>query len=74
MQVRFEILKEGDTVINVWDSHIAVRKETGEVEIYKFFVDEEGLPRIADDSILVTHGDGIITTTVDESPIEITTF
>lgn len=74
MQVRFEILKEGDQVLNVWDSHIAVRKESGEVEIYKFYVDDEGLPRILDDSILVTHGNGIITAVADDSPIEITTF
>ena len=29
MQIKFEILKRGDTVLNVWENHIAVKKKSG---------------------------------------------
>ena len=41
MQIKFEILKKGETVLNVWENHIAVQKKSGEVEIYRFYLDEE---------------------------------
>lgn len=31
MQIKLEILKRGDTVLNVWENHIAVKKKSGEV-------------------------------------------
>ena len=74
MQVRFEILQEGDTVINVWESYIAVKKETGEVEIYHFYLDEEGFPRLSENTILVTHGNGSISMQAEDNTIEVTTF
>ena len=60
MQIKFEILKKGDTVLNVWENHIAVKKKSGEVEIFQFYVDEEGLPRLSENTILVTQGNGSI--------------
>ena len=60
MQIRFEILEDGDSVLNIWENHIAVKKATGEVEIYQFYLDEEGLPRLAENTILVTQGDGSV--------------
>lgn len=74
MQIKFEILKKGDTVLNVWENHIAVKKKSGEVEIFKFFLDEEGLPRLSDNTILVTKGNGSVSAKADGSTIEITTF
>uniref|UniRef100_UPI0040577219 hypothetical protein n=1 Tax=Agathobacter sp. TaxID=2021311 RepID=UPI0040577219 len=74
MQVKFEILKDGDTVLNVWENHIAVKKETGEVEIYPFYLDEEGFPRLSENTILVTHGDGSVSVTSEDNTIEVTTF
>lgn len=74
MQIKFEILKKGDTVLNVWENHIAVKKKSGEVEIFQFFLDEEGLPRLSENTILVTQGNGSISAKADESSIEITTF
>lgn len=41
MQIKFEILKKGETVLNVWENHIAVQKKSGEVEIYQFYLDED---------------------------------
>ncbi len=74
MQIKFEILKKGDTVLNVWENHIAVKKKSGEVEIFQFFVDEEGLPRLAENTILVTFGNGSISAESTDSDVTITTF
>lgn len=74
MRIKFEILKKGDTVLNVWENHIAVKKKSGEVEIFQFFLDDEGLPRLSDNTILVTQGNGSVSTKANGSTIEITTF
>lgn len=74
MQIRFEILKKGDTVLNIWENHVAVQKKTGEVEIYQFYLDEEGLPRLSENTILVTHGNGSISAKTDGGTVEIKTF
>lgn len=74
MKIKFEILKKGDTVLNVWDGHIAVLKKSGEVEIFQFCLDNDNLPRLSENTILVTHGNGSISAKSDDSSIEITTF
>ncbi|MDE6589694.1 MAG: hypothetical protein K2K53_04985 [Oscillospiraceae bacterium] len=74
MKIKFEILKKGDTVLNVWDGHIAVLKKSGEVEIFQFCLDNDNLPRLSENTILVTHGNGSISAKADDSSIEITTF
>lgn len=74
MQIKFEILKKGDTVLNVWENHIAVKKKSGEVEIFQFYVDEEGLPRLSENTILVTQGNGSISAETTDSDVTITTF
>ena len=78
MQVRIEILKEGDSVFAVWDSHIAVKKVSGEVEIFQYGLDERGLPRLSAGTLLVTYGNGIISAKSgnpeDDDFIEVTTF
>ena len=74
MQIKFEILKKGETVLNVWENHIAVQKKSGEVEIYQFYLDEDGLPRLSDNSILITHGNGSISAKAENSTVEIKTF
>ena len=74
MQIKFEILKKGDTVLNVWKNHIAVKKKSGEVEIFQFYVDEEGLPRLSENTILVTQGNGSISAETTDSDVTITTF
>lgn len=56
MQIKFEILKKGDTVLNVWENHIAVKKKSDEVEIFQFYVDEEGLPRLSENTIFSNSG------------------
>ena len=71
MQIKFEILKKGDTVLNVWENH---KKKSGEVEIFQFYVDEEGLPRLSENTILVTQGNGSISAETTDSDVTITTF
>lgn len=74
MQVKFEILKKGDIVLNVWDGHIAIKKKSGEVEIYQFYIDNNELPRLHDQTILITQGNGSVSTKSDGSSVEFTTF
>ena len=74
MQIKFGILKKGDTVLNVWDNHIAVKKKNCDVEIYHFYLDDEGLPRLAENTVLVTQGDGSISAKAGDGSVEVMTF
>lgn len=74
MQVRFEILKKGDAILNVWDNNIAVKRKNGDVEILHYDLGEDGLPRISSNSILITQGDGIVRAKSDDSSFEVGTF
>ena len=74
MQIKFEILKKGDSVLNAWERHIAVQRKNGEVEIYQYYLDDDGLPRLADNTVLITQGNGSISAKADGSSVEITTF
>ena len=77
MLVSLEILKPGDSVLSVWDSHVAVRKPSGEVEIFQYYLDEENLPRLSEGKILITFGDGTIkakTSDNEEESINVITF
>ena len=74
MQIKFEILKEGDTVLNAWENSIAVKKATGEVEIHNFYVDEDGFPRLSENTILITQGNGSISVAGEDDIVEVTTF
>lgn len=74
MQIKFEILKKGDTVLNVWENHIAVKKKSGEVEIFQFYIDEEGLPRLSENTVLITQGNGSVSAETTDGDVTITTF
>lgn len=74
MQIKFEILKKGDTVLNVWENHIAVKKKSGEVEIFQFYIDEEGLPRLSENTVLITQGNGSVSAETTGGDVTITTF
>ena len=74
MQLKIEILKKDDTVLNVWDGHIAVRHKSGDVEIFQFYIDEEGLPRLSEKTVLITKGNGSVSAKAGGSSVEITTF
>lgn len=74
MQVRFEVLKKGDAVLNVWDNNIAIKRKNGDVEILHYDLGEDGFPRISNNSILITQGDGIVRAKSDDSSFEVGTF
>lgn len=74
MQVRFEILKKGDEVLNVWENNIAVKSKNGDVVIFHYDLGDDGLPRISNNSILITQGDGIVRAKSEDSSFEIGTF
>lgn len=74
-KIEIKILHEGDSVLFMNDRIIAVQRENGEVDIIPMDINEEGLPCIKTESILtISHGDGVVTTTIDDEEIEITTF
>lgn len=74
MQCKFEILKKGDTVLNVWEGNIAIQRKNGDVEILRYFLDNNGLPRLDNNTILITQGHGSITVESNNNSIEVTTF
>lgn len=74
MQIKFEILKKGDTVLNVWENHVAVKKKSGEVEIFRLYIDEDGLPRLSENTVLITQGNGSVSAETTDGDVTITTF
>ena len=60
MQVNIKILQRGDQVINVWGDdatiRVAVRRKSGEVDLYLLTPDEQGLPRISSQRCRITFG------------------
>ena len=72
-RIRIEILKKGDTVLNVWENHIAVQKKSGEVEVFVIEFDENGQPRIAPKTFLVTYDNEIISPAAKDVDAAITT-
>ncbi len=56
-QLKLEILEKGDQVLNFSENRIAVKKKSGELEVFTLIIDHDSqLPRIADKSILITFG------------------
>lgn len=74
MQIKFELLSDGDEVLNVWDNKIAIKKPSGEVEIFQYYLDENNYPRLEQMTYLITRGDGTIKVKSDDSSLEISTF
>ena len=76
-QVKIELLETGDEAIGFSNDMLAVKKKNGEVELFKFDTDADGLPRLADKSILITFGDKNskkITISNDDNSVEVGTF
>lgn len=74
MQIKFELLKNGDTVLNTWENHIAIRRKSGDVEIFQYYLDENGLPRISANTVLITKGNGAVSSVSEDGAIEIMTI
>ena len=52
--IKLEILDKEDNVIGFSDNKLAVKKKNGEVEIFILEIDENNLPRINPESLLIT--------------------
>ena len=74
MQCRFEIMSKGDSVFNVWDGNIAIKRKNGDVEIFRYYLDDNGLPRLDSNTLLITSGAGNVTVKSNDNSVEITTF
>ena len=74
MQVKIGILKKGDEVLNVWDNNIAVKRKNGDVEIFHYDLDKDNLPRLSENTVVITQGDGSIKAKIDGSSVEVETF
>ena len=74
MQIKIELLKKGDSVLNVWDNNIAIKRKNEDVEIFHYELGEDGLPRLSNNSILITKGEGIVKAKSEDGSFEVGTF
>lgn len=54
MQIKIEILEPGDEVLGFSENRLAIKKQTGELEIVTLQFDENNVPRIDAMSVLIT--------------------
>ncbi|MED5524640.1 MAG: hypothetical protein VX447_07810 [Pseudomonadota bacterium] len=76
-QMKVELLEKGDEVIGFSNDMLAVKKASGEVEIFKIDIDNDGLPRLSDKSMLITYGNKKskkVTISNDDNSVEVGTF
>ena len=73
MKIEVKVLKKGDSVINIWDGHIAVQRKNGDAEIIQYYLDEAGLPRIGGNVMVITQGNGEVVVSGDSSA-KVSTF
>lgn len=74
MQIKLELMNEGDSVLNTWENKVSILRANGDVEIFTIDKDENTLPRVSKETILITYGKGTITLKNDKKDIEIGTF
>ncbi|MGG2041288.1 hypothetical protein [Burkholderia gladioli] len=69
MRIKIEALEKGDEIIGFSENRIAIKKETGELEILTLTFDENNVPRIDERNILITFktGSTIKSSIVDDS-------
>lgn len=54
MKIKIEILDQGDEAVGFSENRIAIKKRTGELEIFTLTYDENNVPRIDERSVLIT--------------------
>lgn len=64
--MKINILKKGDSVLNVDKNFIAVRRKNGEVDIVPLIEDETGLRVNVSKIVTIGYGDNIVTANVDD--------
>ena len=73
MEIKIKVLKKGDSVINVWEGHIAIQRKNGDVEIIQYYLDESGLPRIDSNVMVITQGDNEVEI-IGDNDTKVSTF
>lgn len=58
MKVKIEILEQGDEAIGFYENKIAIKKKSGDLEIFTLTYDENQIPRIDERSVLITFKSG----------------
>ncbi|MDR3114260.1 MAG: hypothetical protein LBU25_01935 [Treponema sp.] len=56
--MKIEILDDGDEVIGFSDNKVAIKKKSGELEIFIIEKDNNNIPRINPESLLITFKTG----------------
>ncbi|MEE0886517.1 MAG: hypothetical protein UIB61_06400 [Treponema sp.] len=64
--MKINILKKGDSVLNVDKNFIAVRRKNGEVDIVPLIEDETGLRVNVSKIVTIGYGDNIVTANVGD--------
>lgn len=63
--MRINILRKGDTVINVNRDFISVRRENGEVDLVPLIIDESGLRIDKTNIVTIGYGNNTVSTDLD---------
>ena len=64
--MKINILKKGDSVLNVDKNFIAVKRKNGEVDIVPLIEDETGLRVNVSKIVTIGYGDNIVTANVGD--------
>ena len=64
--MKINILKKGDSVLNVDKNFIAVRRKNGEVDIVPLIEDETGLRVNVSKIVTIGYGENIVTANVGD--------
>ena len=73
--MKISIMKKGDEFAGLYGNLIAIKKETGEVELTEIILDENGLIRLSDKpKICIGYGDNVVQVSSDDGSVEVATF
>lgn len=73
--IDIKILKKGDSVLTVNDRFLAVKRESGEVDIYRvMFNDENELAIDPVKSAVIGYGEGMVSKTLEDGETTLFTF
>lgn len=60
IEVEIKILKKGDKILGLWENRLLVQHKDGSAEFFLLEIDENGLPRVKNQSWKITEGHGEI--------------
>ena len=73
--IEIKILSKGDSVLEINERFLAIKRKNGEVDIYKVLFNEEG--ELAIDpvkSAVIGFGDGVVSKKLDDGDTTVFTF